>query len=287
MKIVTDSGSDLLMRDVLEYDVRVVSLPVIFNGRTYKNLPAIEFYEMLASTGQYPSTAAPSPQDFADAYREVAKTDTEILSIHLSSGLSATLESARLGATMVPEANVHFIDSKVVSIPLAMQIGLAGKAIKKGLSVEKITELCQKLNEHMETYFTLDEMRYLIHGGRVSHLKGTLAAMLNINPILALDVEHGTLKTLGQARTMKKTLATIVDKIEAQFGQYEKLLVQFVYGDNLKAVEMLKGMVAERFNVEYLPTVAIATVLGAHTGPSVVGIGVSQYGFVDELIANA
>jgi DegV family protein with EDD domain len=168
-----------------------------------------------------------------------------------------------------------------------MQIGLAGKAIKKGLSVEKITELCQKLNEHMETYFTLDEMRYLIHGGRVSHLKGTLAAMLNINPILALDVEHGTLKTLGQARTMKKTLATIVDKIEAQFGQYEKLLVQFVYGDNLKVVEMLKGMVAERFNVEYLPTVAIATVLGAHTGPSVVGIGVSQYGFVDELIANA
>ena len=58
MKIVTDSGSDLLMRDVLEYDVRVVSLPVIFNGRTYKNLPAIEFYEMLASTGQYPSTGS-------------------------------------------------------------------------------------------------------------------------------------------------------------------------------------------------------------------------------------
>ncbi len=287
MKIVTDGGSDLLMRDVMEYDVRVVSLPVIFNNRTYKNLPAIEFYEMLATTGQYPSTAAPSPQDFADMYREVAKEDTDILSIHLSGNLSATLESARLGATMVPEANVHFIDSKVVSIPLAMQVGLAGKAIRKGFSVEKIQELCQKLNEHMETYFTLDEMRYLIHGGRVSHLKGTLASMLNIKPILALDVDEGTLKTLGQARTMKKTLSTIVDKIEEQFGMYEKLLVQFVYGDNLKAVEMLKAKIEERFNVEYLPTVAIATVLGAHTGPSVVGVGVSKYGFVDELLENA
>ena len=100
----------------------------------------------------------------------------------------------------------------------------------------------------------------------MSHLKGTLASMLNIKPILALDVDEGTLKTLGQARTMKKTLSTIVDKIEEQFGMYEKLLVQFVYGDNLKAVEMLKAMIEERFNVEYLPTVAIATVLGGAYG---------------------
>ena len=118
---------------------------MIFNNRTYKNLPAIEFYEMLATTGQYPSTAAPSPQDFADMYREVAKEDADILSIHLSGNLSATLESARLGATMVPEANVHFIDSKVGFDSLGDASGVGWQGDSEGIFCREDSRIVSKV----------------------------------------------------------------------------------------------------------------------------------------------
>lgn len=287
MKIVIDAGCNILAKDLQKYNIEVIKLPVIFNNVTYKDLPAMEFYEMLADSKLYPSTAAPSPKDFADKYRKLAKTDPDILSIHLSGTLSATLDSAKLGATLVPEANVTFIDSLALSLPYSWQVLLAAKAVEKGVSVEKIAKILTKLNEHVKTMFTLDEMRYLIHGGRVSHLKGTLASVLNIKPIIGLDTNAGTLETLGQARTMKKALISIVDQIEAIFGDKKKLQVQFMYGESLKTVELLKETIQKRLNVEFLPTLPIATALGAHAGPTMVGVTVGEIDYMDRLLVDA
>ncbi len=113
MQIVTDSAADLSTAKLEELNIHTVPLSVQLDGKTYLSgvdLQPEEFYRLLSQTESFPTTSQPSPGDFATLYRELAQTDPEILSIHISSGLSGTLNAARSGAGMVPEAHVTFFE---------------------------------------------------------------------------------------------------------------------------------------------------------------------------------
>ncbi len=288
MQILTDHGMDLSDEQLSELNLRKIPLRITLDGKTYRSgvdISAQEFYEMLSKTESFPVTSQPSAGEFADTYREMAKTDPEILSIHISSGLSGTINAARLGAEMVPEARVTILDTKTLSSSMGWQVQAAAKALKKGWKVPQIKELLAKINLHSEGIFTLPTLKYLIHGGRISHLKGLLATILNIKPIIAVEKDKGMYVTVGQDTTLKKSILKIVEKITKLYSQGTKLRVQPLHSINLEGVQFLKDSLAEKFQIFWESATQIAPVLGAHTGAGLVGCAVGVMDDFAEVLA--
>ncbi|MCA9868964.1 MAG: DegV family protein, partial [Anaerolineae bacterium] len=150
-----------------------------------------EFYRRLAATDSLPVTSQPSPGDFASTYRRLAATDPDILSIHMTSGLSGTFNSAQAGASLVPEANVTLVDTKTLSVAAGWQVEAAARAVKAGWSKEQILALLARIGEASNSLYTLEELKYLIHGGRISHMKGLIGSILNIKPMIGVEKVNG------------------------------------------------------------------------------------------------
>ncbi len=286
MQIVTDRGMDLSPQQLAELTLHFVPLQIILDGKSYssgEDLQPDEFYRMLERTSSFPTTSQPSVEEFARLYRKLAKTDPEILSIHISSGLSGTINTARAAAESVPEAHITIVDSLTLSAPFGWQVEAAAKALKAGWSRERIVAMLEQLRTETRAMFTLATMKYLIHGGRISHLRGLLASVLNIKPIIAVETEHGTYAELGKEMTFKRALQKIVDLLEGWYPSGTKLRVQLLHGNNLEGVEILRQRLLQAFNVHWEPVTAIAPVLGAHTGPSLVGLAVAPLAIFEDL----
>lgn len=286
MQIVTDRGMDLSPQQLAKLALNFVPLQIILDGKSYssgEDLQPEEFYRMLEQTNSYPTTSQPSVEEFARLYRKLAETDPEILSIHISSGLSGTINTARGAAASVPEAHITIVDSLSLSAPFGWQVEAAAKALKAGWSREKIVAMIERLRTETRGVFTLATMKYLIHGGRISHLKGLLASMLNIKPVIAVETEHGTYVELGKEMTFKRAIQKIVDLLEDWYPAGTKLRVQPLHGNNLEGVEILRQKLLQAFNIHWEPVTTIAPVLGAHTGPSLVGLAVAPLAIFEDL----
>ncbi|MEN8241538.1 MAG: DegV family protein [Chloroflexota bacterium] len=287
MKIVADSGADLIFSPERrkEIDVNIVPLTVNLDGKSYQEGVDIEFetfYDLLADASGLPTTSTPSPGEFAETYRRLAKTDPEILSIHISSGLSGTLNSAIKGAEMVPEANVTHFDAKTLSAAVGWMIEAASKAIKAGWPTEKIVELLEKIREGSSSIYTLKELKYLINGGRISHMKGLIASLLNIKPIIGVEKAGGTYDQLGQERTFNRALDGLVKEMK-KLHSTEKIRVQVLHALNPDGAALLKSKIMNAFEAEWLPNGSMSLVLGAHTGPSMVGVAFAAESIFSEV----
>jgi DegV family protein with EDD domain len=117
-------------------------------------------------------------------YRSLAEKDPDILSIHITAGLSGTFNSAKAGADLAPEARVTHVNTKTLSAAAGWQVKAAARAVKAGWTLDKILPMLQKISDASESIYTLEELKYLIHGGRISHMKGLIASLLNIKPII-------------------------------------------------------------------------------------------------------
>jgi len=287
MQFVTDSGADLSLtsEQMRELNVHVVPLTVALDGKSYREGLDIEpeaFYGLLAASDSLPLTSQPAPGDLADTYRQLAD-DSDIMSIHISSGLSGTVNAARLAADLVPEANITVVDTKTLSAAAGWQVEAAARAAKAGWSKEKVLELMESISAASDSLYTLKELKYLIHGGRISHMKGLLANLLNIKPLIGVEKEGGTYVQLGQVRTFKRAIAGIVDQIVKQHGQGSALRVQAMHANNPEGAAMLHELVDQNFDCTWLPTSAISLVLGAHTGPTLVAAAYAPQAAFSEL----
>jgi DegV family protein with EDD domain len=287
MKIVTDRGMDLAPSQLEGMDITYAPLRFTLNGKSYASgvdMQPDEFYEILSKTDSFPTTSQPSSGEFAEIYRELAKSGEEILSIHISSGLSGTMNSARLGAEMVPEAKVTFIDSHTLSCPLGWQVEAAARAARAGWSIDKIKSKLSEISEKANGIYTLAELKYLIHGGRISHMKALVASVLNIKPIITVEKERGTYITVGQDFTINKAIVKIADIVSKWYTGETKLRVQPLHGKNPEGAALLVEKMKERFELVLEPLTPIAPVLGAHTGPSMLGMAVGPASLFTDLI---
>jgi DegV family protein with EDD domain len=275
MQIVSDRGMDLAPEQMEGLDIHLAPLTLTLDGKTYRSgvdIQPDEFYRLLAASPNYPSTSQPSAGDFAEIYRDLAATDPEILSIHISSGLSGTLQSARAAAEMVPQAHVTFVDSKTLSCPLGWQVEAAARAVKAGWPLERILPLVEKISATAEGMFTIATLRYLAHGGRISHLKGLIGSLLNIKPIIGVEKVHGTYITHGQEITLKRAIHRLGDVVLSMYPEGTRMRFQCLHGNNLEGAEVLRERLSGLFDATFSPTTIIAPVLGAHTGPGLVGL---------------
>lgn len=278
MQIVTDTGMDLNLTpdEMPDMEIHVVPHVITLEGKTYRSgidITAEELYDRLAASNNFPETSQPSAGEFADQFRQLASTDPDILAITMSSGLSGTYNAARLGAEMAPQANVTVVDSKTLSGVMGWQVAGAARAIKLGWSKDRIADLVRRIVAVSDSIYTLDDLKYLIHGGRISHMKGLLASMLKIRPIIGVAKDNGAYEQLAMMRTFERALDGIVEIVLKKHPAGTPLRTQVVHAGNLHGAEQLREKMDRFFKCAWQPISSISPVLGAHTGPSMVGVG--------------
>ena len=288
MQIVTDTGMDMYLPPELmpELDIHVVRMSITLDGKTYlsgKDIQADELQELLLKTPGFPITSQPSSGDFAEMYRNLAASDPEILSVQMSSGLSGTVNAAKAGAEMVPEAHVTIVDTKTLCAALGWEVAAAARALKAGWSKEKIIALIQRIGDASESMYTLNELKYLIHGGRISHMKGLIASMLHIRPLIGVEKVGGTYVQLGMARTFERALQGLVEQMKKYHKPGTALRVQVLHSYNPGGAARLIELIDPVFKCTWMPIMYMSPALAAHTGPSMVGVAFAPQIVFDDL----
>jgi len=275
MHIVSDRGMDLMPSEMDGLKIHMAPLRIHLDGRTYLSgvdIQTDDFYRLVMKSKGFPSTSEATADDFAQLYRKLASTDPNILSIHISSSLSKTVASARVAVEMVPEANVTIVDTKTLSAAQGWQVYAAARAAKAGWPLNRIMTLLERIRAATETIYTVATLKYLVHGGRISHLTGLLASVLDIKPLLGVDKIHGNLVERGRARSMDAAIVKMVDTIKEQYPLGTAMRLQIVHGHNPEGAAALRGRLSQMFQCSWCPTTAVVPVLGAHAGPGMVGV---------------
>ena len=226
MKIVTDCAADLSAEELEQLGVLAAPLFINFPEGEINatEISADDFYNRLeAMRPAIPTTAQPSAGIFAELYRKIAEKDKDIFSIHISSGLSGTINSAHDGGGQVaPEVNVSFWDTLTLSGGERFQVMAAALAIKAGWAMDKVQERLKKIRENTEVIYTLDTLEYLARGGRIGRVKALAGSLLNLKPVIRVDTD-GKYSTVGNGRTLSKSMEMITDYCARKIWKYSSV----------------------------------------------------------------
>lgn len=275
--IVTDSTADLPRAEQEEHRIRIVPLTVRFGDESYLDgvdLTPESFYEKLISSDVLPSTSQPSPADFMSVYEQIFQEDASahIISIHISSVLSGTYQSAILARNLLEkETAITVVDAKTTCYGLGLMAVEMAKAAARGASVERCVEKAMEIRKAMRLYFIVDTLEYLQRGGRIGKAAALAGSLLNIKPILTID-DEGEVASVEKVRGRKRAMNRILELLGESFTDTQPLRVFFAHSNDEEAVnQLLERMKANLHVKEHMYTM-IGPVLGTHTGPGTVGI---------------
>ncbi len=272
MKIVSDSTADLPESLIKEYEIEIVPLKVHFVEEVFLDwveLKPEEFYYKLEKADMLPKTSQPSPADFAEKYKELGEDET-IISIHISSELSGTYQSAIMAKEMLPYMDIHVFDSKLASMAHGMIVIEAAKAVKAGKTKKEVLQLIDNLINRIKIYFIVDTLEYLQKNGRIGRAQAMLGSLLNIKPILTL--EDGIVTPKEKARGRTKALDRLIKICKEEYGTEQQVKVALVHGNVLDEALKLKERAEEVFQFDEAIISELGAVIGSHTGPGTVGI---------------
>jgi DegV family protein with EDD domain len=273
--IVTDSTADLPVEIVNKYNINVIPLKILFGNKEYRDgidLNPDEFYEKLKISMVLPTTSQPSPADFTQLYNSLLEQYTDIISIHLSSGLSSTVNSARLAGDQF-SGRVHVFDSKSISLGIGLLVTEAAKSIREGWKVPEILKKISLVRKNSELLFTLNTLEYLSKGGRIGKVSSLLGSVLNIKPIVRVN-EEGIYTPYNKTRTQKKALEAIEKGLEKLANGRRAVNFAVAHGSAQEAADKLKTGLEKLFNMEASICTKVGPVIGVHTGPGTVGAAV-------------
>jgi DegV family protein with EDD domain len=285
MKIVTDCAADLPAEELESLEITQAPLYIQFpEGEVNSaDISADEFYNRLeAMRPAIPSTAQPSSGIFNEIYHKLADASKNILSIHISSGLSGTINSARVGAEHIKESVINIVDSMTLSGGERFQVLAAARAAKAGWSLKSILERLELIREKTEVIYTLETLEYLARGGRIGRVQALMGSVLKIKPIIRVDHKDGKYSTVAKGRTIAQNLGTIVDHIADMYGSIP-LWATVLHGRFAESADVLAKSMNERLNIKKLEILRISPVLGVHTGPGIVGTAVMPMELVEDM----
>jgi DegV family protein with EDD domain len=247
-------------------------------------ISADDFYNRLeAMRPQIPTTAQPSAGIFAELYRKLAQTEKNIFSVHISSGLSGTLNSAHDGGEQVKDvANVSYWDTLTLSGGERFQVMAAALADKAGWAMDKINARLTQIREKTEVIYTLDTLEYLARGGRIGRVQALAGALLNLKPVIRVDTD-GKYSTVAKGRSIGKSMTMIADHLKEKYGD-APLWVTVLHGRFAEKADMLSVELKEKLNIAKMEVQRISPVLGVHTGPGIVGAAVVPMELMKDLV---
>jgi DegV family protein with EDD domain len=277
--IVLDSTADFPEAPERFPSWRVVPLYVRFGEdsfRDYVELGPREFYARLRTAPILPTTSQPTPQDFLEAYEQLAGYE-RILSIHLGSSLSGTFGSARIAAEELGAGRVRLVDTEVASAAIAMLALAIQRRLERGTTDEEVDELVERFKRERGLLFTVDTLEFLARGGRIGRARAMAGQLLQIKPILT--IADGEVVPVKRVRGNRKAMQEFASDFGAGTRDVPALRVGIAHADAPERAEALREMVrSERPQAEIEIVTSLGAVLGAHAGPGTVGF----FWFLDE-----
>ncbi len=271
VKIVTDSSADLPSPVIEELGITVVPLYVRFGETVYRDRVDIsedEFYHRLQHDPVHPNTVQPTPQDFAEVYQKLSQKADGIVSIHISSKLSGTYNSAIQGKELVEKrCPIEVIDSQTLTMSLGLLNIVAAKAAKAGKGLPEVIEEVKQIIPDIHLLFLLDTLKYLLLGGRIGKAKALLGSVLNVKPMLTL--RDGEILPAGQTRTRSKGIERLIDFVKNATDIQELAVVYNTTPDEAQTLAERIGSIIPK---EKISVARVGPMLGVHAGPGALAV---------------
>lgn len=277
VKVVTDSTSDLTPEIASELGITVVPLNVYFGTEigteTYRDgvdLTTEDFYRKLEQSKTLPTTSAPAPGTFAEVYDKLVKETDEILTITISSKLSATYKAAVDGKELrKSKAQLEIIDSLSAIAGLGLIVISAAKAAKAGASLDEVIDVVRSSMGRVDFRMAFDTLEYLRRGGRIGTAQAFLGSMLRVNPILT--IKDGYTEAVARTRCRAKAIDYLCD-FAMSFPHIEEMAIED--GTASDEAEMLAERLSTKFPKERIYRTKVSPVVGTHVGPHVLAVSV-------------
>ena len=271
IKIVTDSSADLPARLAQELGITVVPLYVRFGEEVYRERVEIseeDFYQRLLHGPIHPVTIQPNPQDFANVYQKLSPEADGIVSIHISSKLSGTCNSASQGREVIEKGcPVEVIDSQVLTVGLGLICIAAATVAKTGADLQQVVKEVKQTLPNVHLLALVDTLKYLLLGGRIGKAKALVGSLLNVKPLLTL--EEGEVVPRGQARTRSKGIERLFDFV-AKATNIQDLAV--AYSTTPDEAQTLAERIGSIFTKQPVKIARLGTTMGVHMGPGALAV---------------
>lgn len=279
--ISTDTSCDFPLEYVKQHQLPLVTLFYSIDGVTGENgCPSSDvlknFYDRMRA-GSMTKTQQASIEDTEKVFREILQEGKDILHIAFSSGLSGTANAARLAAENMmeefPGRKIIVIDSLCASLGQGLLVDYALKLQQQGKTME---ETAKWLEDHIQNIchlFTVEDLKYLQRGGRISKTTALVGTMIGIKPVLHVDPE-GKLVSISKVRGRKQSIQALVNKMEENIGKYrdEKQPIFISHGDCIEDANYLAELVKERFGYDEFLINDVGPTIGAHSGPGTLAL---------------
>ncbi len=274
--IVTDSTAYIPKEVGADFDIHVTPLQLIWGEEQFRDgvdiLP-VQFYEKLQTAEIMPSTSQVTPETFKEIYKELSSQGYEIFSIHISSKLSGTIDSALQAKAMLELKNIEIFDSLTTSMALGFQVLTVARAAANGASLKECLKIAEKTRENTGVLFTVKTLEFLHRGGRIGGAQAFLGTMLNLKPIL--EVRDGRIEPAGRARTMNKAVDKMIDLLKEKIGGHTPVRIAILHTNAFEDAKSLQSKVINTFpknGIAELMIAEVSPVIGTHTGPGIVGV---------------
>lgn len=273
LKIIVDGSADMPAGWPEEFQFQIIPIPIQIGNKTYyqgEDIDTEQFYRLVLDENKQPKTAAPSPARIQEVIEQSADVGDTVLTINVSSKMSATFEMVQQAAESLKDRiNVFPFDSGAGSAVLALMAREARLRASAGESIDEILARLRLIRDKVMVVLTLDSLEFAYRSGRVGKLQAALTSFLKIKPIVSL--KEGKLDVSDMVRTRHKSLERIVTKVKEQFGQ-EKIKVAIVHSQDLDTAIILKEMITNVVNVTETIFTELSISVAANLGPKTVGI---------------
>lgn len=275
VRIVTDSTADLPPGMAAELGITVVPLQVAFGSEVYRDgvdLTPDEFYAKLTQSPVLPKTSQPSVGAFEDVYERLSQETDSILSVHISSALSGTYNSAVIARDRFRNrCSIEVLDSRLVTMGLGLVVLNCARLAQRGADLRAVTNHARRMLSNVHILFCVETLEYLQRGGRIGRATAFVGSLLSIRPVL--KIEEGEVRPVEKVRTRAKAMDRLVEFVEL-FPNIEDLAI--IYATTPDDVDLLLKRLEPTVPRERILVSKVGPVVGTHVGPGVLGFAVSQ-----------
>ena len=272
--VVTDSTAYLTVEERETYHIQIVPLSVHLEDGTYEeevSITAEQFYDKVRNAKQFPKTTQPSLGKFVELFEKLGETYDEVVSIHLSSGISGTYQGALQAANMVDNIKVFAFDSEVACGPQGMYAIEAAKLAAKGATAAEILAHLEELKTSLGAYFIVDDLGHLQRGGRLSATAALIGGLLQVKPILYFADKK--IEPFEKIRTQKKAMRRVEELLREAVDKYGELQAVVIHANcEEQGRKWLESLKAEFPTVDFKFSY-FGPVIGTHLGEGSLALG--------------
>lgn len=288
--IISDGSCDLPPELVKEKNITVVPFYVSFDEEHYEreivDIGVREFYQKMVDNPKvYPKSSMPSVQDYADVFEPFAKEGTPVVCICITTKFSGSMQSALNARQMLledyPETEITIIDATINTVLQGLYVLEAARLRDSGAGYQECIRRLEEIKSTGRIFFTVGNMEYLKHGGRIGKVAAVAGSVLGIRPIITL--KQGEIFPSGIARsrrkTLDKTIELLLSYLKEENGRIEDYSIAVGFGYDRTEAEAYRNQVMEQlqkegYSISQIPIYQIGATIGVHTGPHPVGLGI-------------